>query len=187
MTVWKQHYSRNGSEWLHRLVSEVLLIIKFVFSIYQSRTISVESVKIIKNKYCLQCRIYFVCKWVIQNKMKTEQSLNVASQYIAFIVVQFLFWTIQLHERNYIWANVSPINFIWMPIWYTFFCQNNLIDAQRPPNKRRKRKGSNSGSGANNAPPVPSKKRSPGPNFSLASQVVVSFSFLYFSEISNLV
>lgn len=48
-------------------------------------------------------------------------------------------------------------------------------DAQRPPNKRRKRKGSNSGSGANSAPPVPNKKRSPGPNFSLASQVVVSF------------
>lgn len=49
-----------------------------------------------------------------------------------------------------------------------------FLDAQRPPNKRRKRKGSNSGSGANNAPPVPNKKRSPGPNFSLASQVVVS-------------
>lgn len=49
-----------------------------------------------------------------------------------------------------------------------------FIDAQRPPNKRRKRKGSNSGSGANAAPPVPNKKRSPGPNFSLASQVVVS-------------
>ncbi|KAJ6645331.1 LIM domain-binding protein 2 [Pseudolycoriella hygida] len=44
-------------------------------------------------------------------------------------------------------------------------------DAQRPPNKRRKRKGSNSG--ANNAPPVTSKKRSPGPNFSLASQDVM--------------
>lgn len=53
-------------------------------------------------------------------------------------------------------------------------------DAQRPPNKRRKRKGSNSGSGANSAPPVPSKKRSPGPNFSLASQVVVSHSFLVY-------
>ncbi|XP_037041598.1 LIM domain-binding protein 2 isoform X2 [Bradysia coprophila] len=45
-------------------------------------------------------------------------------------------------------------------------------DAQRPPNKRRKRKGSNSGA-ANNAPPVTSKKRSPGPNFSLASQDVM--------------
>lgn len=54
-----------------------------------------------------------------------------------------------------------------------------MADAQRPPNKRRKRKGSNSGSGANSAPPVPSKKRSPGPNFSLASQVVVSYSLLY--------
>jgi hypothetical protein len=43
-------------------------------------------------------------------------------------------------------------------------------DAQRPANKRRKRKGSSSGS-AINTPPVPNKKRSPGPNFSLASQV----------------
>lgn len=56
------------------------------------------------------------------------------------------------------------------------------IDAQRPPNKRRKRKGSNSGSGANSAPPVPNKKRSPGPNFSLASQVVVSFHKITFSD-----
>jgi LIM domain-binding protein 2 len=47
------------------------------------------------------------------------------------------------------------------------------IDTQRPANKRRKRKGSNSGAGANAIPPVP-KKRSPGPNFSLASQVTVS-------------
>ncbi|XP_058838839.1 LIM domain-binding protein 2 isoform X4 [Topomyia yanbarensis] len=47
-------------------------------------------------------------------------------------------------------------------------------DAQRPANKRRKRKGSSSGAGAGNAgPPVPSKKRSPGPNFSLASQDVM--------------
>ncbi|XP_035907393.1 LIM domain-binding protein 1 isoform X2 [Anopheles stephensi] len=47
-------------------------------------------------------------------------------------------------------------------------------DAQRPANKRRKRKGSSSGAGAGNAgPQVPSKKRSPGPNFSLASQDVM--------------
>ncbi|XP_061507789.1 LIM domain-binding protein 1 isoform X8 [Anopheles gambiae] len=47
-------------------------------------------------------------------------------------------------------------------------------DAQRPANKRRKRKGSSSGAGAGNTgPQVPSKKRSPGPNFSLASQVDV--------------
>lgn len=64
---------------------------------------------------------------------------------------------------------------------YTFVHYNNIdyllepTDAQRPTNKRRKRKGSNSGGGANNTPPVPSKKRSPGPNFSLASQVVVFF------------
>ncbi|XP_077290857.1 LIM domain-binding protein 2 Chi isoform X2 [Arctopsyche grandis] len=44
-------------------------------------------------------------------------------------------------------------------------------ESQRPANKRRKRKGSTSG--ANSAPPVPSKKRSPGPNFSLASQDVM--------------
>lgn len=50
---------------------------------------------------------------------------------------------------------------------------SHVTDAQRPPNKRRKRKGSNSAGGANNVPPVASKKRSPGPNFSLASQVVV--------------
>lgn len=56
---------------------------------------------------------------------------------------------------------------------FTFFVYIILIvlitESQRPANKRRKRKGSNSG--ANSAPPVPSKKRSPGPNFSLASQV----------------
>lgn len=45
-----------------------------------------------------------------------------------------------------------------------------LSESQRPTSKRRKRKGSTSGPG-NNAPPAPSKKRSPGPNFSLASQV----------------
>jgi hypothetical protein len=44
-------------------------------------------------------------------------------------------------------------------------------ESQRPANKRRKRKGSQSGGAANNAPPAPNKKRSPGPNFSLASQV----------------
>ncbi|XP_063222362.1 LIM domain-binding protein 2 isoform X4 [Bacillus rossius redtenbacheri] len=46
-------------------------------------------------------------------------------------------------------------------------------ESQRPANKRRKRKGSQSGGAANNAPPVPNKKRSPGPNFSLASQDVM--------------
>ncbi|XP_048512332.1 LIM domain-binding protein 1-A isoform X2 [Athalia rosae] len=45
-------------------------------------------------------------------------------------------------------------------------------ESQRPANKRRKRKASTSGPG-NNAPPAPSKKRSPGPNFSLASQDVM--------------
>lgn len=46
-----------------------------------------------------------------------------------------------------------------------------VLESQRPANKRRKRKGSQSGGAANSAPPVPNKKRSPGPNFSLASQV----------------
>ncbi|CRL05663.1 CLUMA_CG018696, isoform B [Clunio marinus] len=46
-------------------------------------------------------------------------------------------------------------------------------DAQRPANKRRKRKGSSGGGVANSTPPVPNKKRSPGPNFSLASQDVM--------------
>ncbi|XP_054259276.1 LIM domain-binding protein 2 isoform X3 [Macrosteles quadrilineatus] len=46
-------------------------------------------------------------------------------------------------------------------------------ESQRPANKRRKRKGSQSGGAANNAPPLPNKKRSPGPNFSLASQDVM--------------
>jgi len=50
---------------------------------------------------------------------------------------------------------------------------NSIKDAQRPANKRRKRKGSSGGGVANSTPPVPNKKRSPGPNFSLASQVVV--------------
>lgn len=49
-----------------------------------------------------------------------------------------------------------------------------VAESQRPANKRRKRKGSNSGGAANNAPPAPNKKRSPGPNFSLASQVICS-------------
>lgn len=57
--------------------------------------------------------------------------------------------------------------------WQRMVAPPGKRDAQRPPNKRRKRKGSNSGSGANSAPPVPSKKRSPGPNFSLASQDVM--------------
>lgn len=46
-------------------------------------------------------------------------------------------------------------------------------ESQRPANKRRKRKGSNSGGAPNNATPAPNKKRSPGPNFSLASQDVM--------------
>ncbi|KAF2903518.1 hypothetical protein ILUMI_02664 [Ignelater luminosus] len=46
-------------------------------------------------------------------------------------------------------------------------------ESQRPANKRRKRKGSNSGGAANSAPPLPNKKRSPGPSFSLASQDVM--------------
>ncbi|XP_008190347.1 LIM domain-binding protein 2 isoform X2 [Tribolium castaneum] len=46
-------------------------------------------------------------------------------------------------------------------------------ESQRPANKRRKRKGSNSGGAPNNATPTPNKKRSPGPNFSLASQDVM--------------
>lgn len=49
-------------------------------------------------------------------------------------------------------------------------------ETQRPPNKRRKRKGSQTGGGAgiNQAQPAaPNKKRSPGPNFSLASQDVM--------------
>ena len=56
-----------------------------------------------------------------------------------------------------------------------------FTETQRPPNKRRKRKGSQTGGGAGGgisgnpgpgAPAVPNnKKRSPGPNFSLASQV----------------
>nr|CAD7425748.1 unnamed protein product [Timema monikensis] len=49
----------------------------------------------------------------------------------------------------------------------------DLEESQRPANKRRKRKGSQSGGAANNAPPAPNKKRSPGPNFSLASQDVM--------------
>merc|ERR1712071_594349 len=55
---------------------------------------------------------------------------------------------------------------------------NNKMNAetQRPPNKRCKRKGSQTGgsAGINQAQPAaPNKKRSPGPNFSLASQDVM--------------
>ncbi|XP_076037797.1 uncharacterized protein LOC143023163 isoform X2 [Oratosquilla oratoria] len=46
-------------------------------------------------------------------------------------------------------------------------------ESQRAPNKRRKRKGSQSGQNANSNSTGGSKKRSPGPNFSLASQDVM--------------
>ncbi|XP_046819394.1 LIM domain-binding protein 2 isoform X9 [Vespa crabro] len=53
--------------------------------------------------------------------------------------------------------------------WQRMVAPPGKRESQRPTSKRRKRKGSTSGPG-NNAPPAPSKKRSPGPNFSLASQ-----------------
>ncbi|XP_043460995.1 LIM domain-binding protein 2 isoform X4 [Leptopilina heterotoma] len=56
--------------------------------------------------------------------------------------------------------------------WQRMVAPPGKRESQRPASKRRKRKGSTSGPG-NNAPPVPSKKRSPGPNFSLASQDVM--------------
>ncbi|XP_048512333.1 LIM domain-binding protein 1-A isoform X3 [Athalia rosae] len=56
--------------------------------------------------------------------------------------------------------------------WQRMVAPPGKRESQRPANKRRKRKASTSGPG-NNAPPAPSKKRSPGPNFSLASQDVM--------------
>ncbi|XP_046749532.1 LIM domain-binding protein 2 isoform X3 [Diprion similis] len=56
--------------------------------------------------------------------------------------------------------------------WQRMVAPPGKRESQRPANKRRKRKASASGPG-NNAPPAPSKKRSPGPNFSLASQDVM--------------
>ncbi|XP_020287548.1 LIM domain-binding protein 2 isoform X4 [Pseudomyrmex gracilis] len=56
--------------------------------------------------------------------------------------------------------------------WQRIVAPPGKRESQRPASKRRKRKGSTSGPG-NNAPPAPSKKRSPGPNFSLASQDVM--------------
>ncbi|XP_047353589.1 LIM domain-binding protein 2 isoform X6 [Vespa velutina] len=56
--------------------------------------------------------------------------------------------------------------------WQRMVAPPGKRESQRPTSKRRKRKGSTSGPG-NNAPPAPSKKRSPGPNFSLASQDVM--------------
>ncbi|XP_043671539.1 LIM domain-binding protein 2 isoform X3 [Vespula pensylvanica] len=56
--------------------------------------------------------------------------------------------------------------------WQRMVAPPGKRESQRPASKRRKRKGSTSGPG-NNAPPAPSKKRSPGPNFSLASQDVM--------------
>ncbi|XP_011298882.1 LIM domain-binding protein 2 isoform X4 [Fopius arisanus] len=56
--------------------------------------------------------------------------------------------------------------------WQRMVAPPGKRESQRPASKRRKRKGSASGPG-NNAPPAPSKKRSPGPNFSLASQDVM--------------
>nr|CAH7732174.1 unnamed protein product [Callosobruchus chinensis] len=57
--------------------------------------------------------------------------------------------------------------------WQRMVAPPGKRESQRPANKRRKRKGSNSGGAANNAAPAPNKKRSPGPNFSLASQDVM--------------
>ncbi|CAH1175573.1 unnamed protein product [Phaedon cochleariae] len=57
--------------------------------------------------------------------------------------------------------------------WQRMVAPPGKRESQRPANKRRKRKGSNSGGAANNATPAPNKKRSPGPNFSLASQDVM--------------
>ncbi|KZC12172.1 LIM domain-binding protein 2 [Dufourea novaeangliae] len=56
--------------------------------------------------------------------------------------------------------------------WQRMVAPPGKRESQRPASKRRKRKGSTSGPG-NNAPPAPSKKRSPGPNFALASQDVM--------------
>ncbi|XP_076625787.1 LIM domain-binding protein 2 Chi isoform X5 [Colletes latitarsis] len=56
--------------------------------------------------------------------------------------------------------------------WQRMVAPPGKRESQRPASKRRKRKASASGPG-NNAPPAPSKKRSPGPNFSLASQDVM--------------
>ncbi|KAG5885916.1 hypothetical protein JTB14_032932 [Gonioctena quinquepunctata] len=57
--------------------------------------------------------------------------------------------------------------------WQRMVAPPGKRESQRPANKRRKRKGSNSGGAANNTTPAPNKKRSPGPNFSLASQDVM--------------
>ncbi|XP_018901505.1 LIM domain-binding protein 2 isoform X2 [Bemisia tabaci] len=57
--------------------------------------------------------------------------------------------------------------------WQRMVAPPGKRESQRPASKRRKRKGSQSGGAANNTPPVPNKKRSPGPNFSLASQDVM--------------
>ncbi|CAG9854036.1 unnamed protein product [Phyllotreta striolata] len=57
--------------------------------------------------------------------------------------------------------------------WQRMVAPPGKRESQRPANKRRKRKGSNSGGAANNVTPAPNKKRSPGPNFSLASQDVM--------------
>lgn len=59
--------------------------------------------------------------------------------------------------------------------WQRMVAPPGKKDSQRPANKRRKRKGSNTaGSVGTNTPPVTSQKRSPsGPNFSLASQDVM--------------
>lgn len=57
--------------------------------------------------------------------------------------------------------------------WQRMVAPPGKRESQRTTNKRRKRKGSNSGASTNNIPALPSKKRSPGPNFSLASQDVM--------------
>ncbi|XP_053597737.1 LIM domain-binding protein 2 isoform X7 [Microplitis demolitor] len=56
--------------------------------------------------------------------------------------------------------------------WQRMVAPPGKRESQRPANKRRKRKNSSTGPGSN-APPAPSKKRSPGPNFTLASQDVM--------------
>ncbi|XP_053965347.1 LIM domain-binding protein 1 [Anastrepha obliqua] len=59
--------------------------------------------------------------------------------------------------------------------WQRMVAPPGKKDPQRPANKRRKRKGSNSGGAASaGTPPVTNQKRSPsGPNFSLSSQDVM--------------
>lgn len=85
-----------------------------------------------------------------------------------------LFITKPLTLSIVIWADIFDP---WP--WLNFFILYVFLESSRPAKNRRKRKGAASaavgGGGGGPGGPMGNKKRSPGPNFSLASQVKITF------------